>query len=496
MTCYAEQSNNPQVLLSLLEERDHEIVRLQNILHKLQKEQFGSKSEKIAFVPEAQLALPVFEQEVPAPEAQAEKKIEVPAHQRRKRRPRDISDLPRNRIPCLPESTVCRCCGKELTCIGEDISHELERQPAKLFVNEYVRPRYACSQCKDVVVQAPLPPEAKPLGRCNVGAGLLSYIIVSKYVDHLPLHRQEQIFSRQGVELPRKLMCSWVGGVVDEYLAPLWSLHQQEVFAEQYLQADETTLKVQDPEKQGVCHTGYLWGACSPLKKLVVFEYAESRAGAVAKDIFEDFTGALQTDAYAGYNPVLLPEKVMRIACLAHVRRKFIEVQKVSPKETAAVLSMIAELYHLETQWCGLSPPERKSKRDKESRERLLKLEKYLSDLAERTLPKAPLMEAIQYTLKQWDAIMRILDDGLYHLDNNCIEREMRPIAIGRKNYLFAGSHEGARWAAVIYSFFATARLHKVNPYNWLQDVLRRMRSLDSNRYCELLPQHWIKIKA
>lgn len=489
-TRYDEHRENPQALLSMLVERDEEVLRLQTILYNLQKEKFGSKSEKIALVSEGQLALSVFEQEVAAPEVEAEK-IQVPAHERKKRRPRDLKDLLRVRIPCEPESTLCGCCGGEMSCIGEDVSQELEHQPAKVFINEYVRPRYACSHCKDAVIQAPLPAEAKPLGRSNAGAGLLSHMTVSKYVDGIPLHRQEQILLRQGVELPRKLMCNWIGGVVDEYLAPLWSLHQQEVFAERYLQGDETELKVQDPEKQGVCHKGYLWGACSPIKKLVIFEYAQSRAGSVAKDIFENFVGRLQTDAYAGYNPVLLPEKVERIACLAHVRRKFIELQKVSPKETTAVLTLIAQLYHLENQWRMLSPPERKEKRDKKSRELLVKLERYLRDLAERTLPKAPLMKAIQYTLSQWDAVMRILDDGLYHLDNNCIEREMRPIAIGRKNYLFAGSHEGAKRAAIIYSFFATARLHKVNPYEWLRDVLRRMRSLDTAEYPLLLPQRW-----
>lgn len=380
--------------------------------------------------------------------------------------------------------------------MNSDISRELEWQTAKLWVNEYELKRYGCNHCKGKVVQGKLPCEAKPLERSLPGAGLLSHIIVSKYVDHLPLHRQEQIFARQGIELPRNLMCGWIGGVVDTYLAPLWGLLQTEAFAESYLQGDETGIKVQDSDKEGVCHNGYLWGACSPVKKLVVFEYAESRAGAVAKDIFENFKGRLQTDAYAGYNPVLLPEKVERIACLAHVRRKFIDIEKVSPKETTVVLKLIADLYHLETQWYGLSPPERKAKREIHSRELLLKLEKYLRDLAERTLPKAPLMEAIGYTLSQWDAIMRILDDGLYHLDNNCIEREMRPIALGRKNYLFAGSHEGARRAAIIYSFFATARLHKVNPYKWLHDVLRRMRSLDQSRLFELLPQHWKKFNA
>jgi len=263
------------------------------------------------------------------------------------------------------------------------------------------------------------------------------------------------------------------------------------MFKESYLQGDETTIKVQDGSTAKGCHRGYLWGTYSPEKKLVLFEYAESRAGSVARDIYKDFTGALQTDAYAGYNPVLLPDKVTRIACLAHVRRRFIECEKICSKEATTVLQMIAELYRLENRWKTLDPPEKQKQREIHSKPVFLKLEAYLRALRERTLPRAPLMEAINYALNQWSAIMRILDDGRYHLDNNPIEREMRPIASGRKNYLFAGSHDGARRAAVIYSLLGTARLHKVNPYEWLKFIFQNMRSHPVNRVHELLPHNW-----
>ena len=488
---YQEYVDKPDALIGFLLQKDHEIANLQRLLHNLQKAQFGRKSEKLLVISENQLPL-IKPEDIDPPLVTEPAKVAVPAHTRSARVKRDLSKLPHNVIELKPESTLCPCCGNELKKIGEDdVSLELEHQPAKLFVNKYVRPRYACSSCKKGVAQAALPDTAKPLYRSIAGAGLLSQVIVAKYVDHLPLYRQEQMFSRLGFEIPRKSLCDWIGGVVDEYLYPLWKLLKKELIETTYLLGDETTIKVQDGVVEGKCHLGYLWGMVSPEKNLALFEYAESRAGAAAKGIFFGFRGTLQTDAYAGYNPVLLPEEVIRIACLAHVRRKFIEAEKSCSKEANAILQIIAELYRLENNWKGLSPPERKLQREKKSKPVLKKLVEYLRALQLRTLPRAPLMEALKYTLNQWTEIERIFESGLFHLDNNMIEQEMRPIAIGRKNYLFAGSHEGARRAAIIYSLFATARLNKVNPQLWLNDVLKTMRAHPVSRVYELLPHNW-----
>ena len=489
-TSYHKQTK--AALITNLIEKDLEIQKLHNILSKLSKQQFGKKSEKLSTVNTELPILPGFVQPVPAPQIEEQKPIEVPAHTRAARKPRDLSELPRNRIICEPESKLCLCCNKELSCIGEDSSQELEHQPAKMFINVYVRPKYACNHCKEAgVLQAELPATAKPLERSIAGAGLLSQVVVSKYVDHIPLHRQEQIFERKGIPLARNLLSDWVAGVTEQYLERLWEVLKAEVLKEPYLQADETTLKVQDGEVQGKCHTGYLWGASAPVRKLLFFEYADSRAGAVPREIFKDFYGTLQTDLYAGYNTVLLPDKVQRIACLAHVRRKFIEAGKSCSKEANVVLSLIAEAYKLDNQYRSLSPQERQAKRQLHVKPIFEKLEKYLRELSEKTLPKAPLMEAISYALKQWVEILRILDDGNFQLDNNIIENKMRPIALGRKNYLFAGSHEGAKRAAIIYSLFGTAKMHNVNPYEWLKDILQRMRNHPVNRIHLLLPHNW-----
>lgn len=488
---YEKLKDHPDVLIGILNEKDRHIQILETYLINLKRGVFfGSKSEKLTDTSESQLPLlPVEEVQAPVTKAAAP----VKAHTRAARVKRDLSKLPHFRVEHPIPTPQCTCCGKDMGKIGEDIVTELESQPARLFVNEHVHPRFACSTCKDGVVQPPLPCSVKPLSRCIVGPGLLSQIHVSKYVDHLPLHRQEQVSARQGFEIPRRNMCDWIKLARETYLQRLWNAHKQEMFNESYLQGDETTIKVQDGTTKGECHRGYLWGTYSPERKLVLFEYAESRAGAVAKDIYKDFKGTLQTDAYAGYNPIVLPDKVVRIACLAHVRRKFIECEKICSKEATAVLQMIGELYRLENKWKALDPPERLKQREEFSKPVLLKLETYLRALRERTLPRAPLMEAINYTLNQWDSIEGIFGDGRYHLDNNPIEREMRPIALGRKNYLFAGSHDGAQTAAIIYSLLGTARLHKVNPYEWLKHVFEVMRDYPANRVHELLPQNWGK---
>ena len=499
-TPYQEYVEQPAALINFLIEKDQtilqqhqEIAKLQRHICNMNKARFGAKSEKLEYVTAEQLQLLASKEVVP-PEV-TPPITKVPAYTRSARVKRDLTKLPHNRIEHPPESTTCSCCGSELVRIGEDISTVLEYKPAQLYVDEHVRGRYACTKCKDGVSQPPLP-AVKPLYRSIAGVGLLTHVLIAKYVDHLPLHRQEQIFARQGFQIPRRNLCDWVGGVVDQYLERLWLAMKKEMLKLNYLQGDETTLKVQDGETPGKCHLGYLWGMVSPERKLVLFEYAPGRAGEVAREIFEGLVGVLQTDAYAGYNAVALPHKVVRVACLAHVRRKFIEAEKSCSKESTTILSLIAELYRLDKQTAGLDPPEKLAERAKHSKPVLKKLELYLRQLKDRTLPKAPLMEAINYTLNQWAEIERTFDDGRFHLDNNMIEREMRPIAVGRKNYLFAGSHDGAKRAAIIYSLFATARLHKVNPQEWLRDVLTRMLDSKVSDVTQFLPHNWIKART
>jgi len=340
---YNSLKDNPDALITIILDQDKQIALLERYLYNAQKGMFfGSKRETLKSLSDNR-QLPIYEGifDTPTPQKEVPPKKEIKAHTRAQRTKRDLSSLPHVRIEYEPVTTTCLCCNSELARIGEDESTELESQPARLFVNVHVRPRYACSKCKDTVVQALLPESVKPLSKSIVGANLLAQVIVSKFVDHIPLHRQERIFGRQGFAIPRKNLCDWVGLAEDSYLYRLYLALKGELFKESYLQGDETKLKVQDGAVKGSCHNGFLWGAHSPERKIVLFQYDQSRAGSVAEDIYKDFKGTLQADAYAGYNKIILPsEGVTRIACLAHVRRRFVDCEKACSQEASKVLEL------------------------------------------------------------------------------------------------------------------------------------------------------------
>lgn len=480
--------NNPEALLSKLMEYEHEIEKLQNIIQSANKKLYGSKSERLS---SEQIRF-TFEDAAEPAQQGLEKEVVVERHTRTVKRGRKPlpGDLPREEIVYEPEDSHCPCCKHELVVIGEERSEELEKIPAQLKVIEHIRIKKACPACKGAgVLVPPLPPTAFPLERARPGAGLLADIIVSKYVDHQPLNRQEDIYRRRGIELPRQRMCDWIGKVT-ELLLPLYSALRAEIMTHPYLQADETTIKVQDGAREGKCHTGYLWGAHAP-PNLVWFHYAPSRAGEVPKEIFKDYRGTVQTDAYAGYNPVFLPNTCQRIACLVHVRRKFVEVQKTAGKECTKILKLIAEIYRAESQ--AKMDGTLKEVRSGRTKQRIEQLFTDLHFTYGRILPSSPLAGAIRYAIEQEAEIRRITESENFHLDNNSIERQMKQIAIGRKNYLFAGSHDGARRAAVLYSLLNTAKLNKVNPWEWLRDILVRISSDRTATAADLLPHRWRK---
>lgn len=472
-------------------EQQAENEKLTNAIRNANKKLFGTKSEKLITEDQQQLKLS-FEKDPEQLPIITEKEIIVEKYTRtisKGRKPLP-DNLPREEIIYEPEETHCGCCKGELVKIGEVRTEELEKIPAQLKVIEHVRIKKACPHCKEAGVLIPtLPPSVLPLERARPGAGLLADIIVSKYVDHIPLHRQEQMFLRHGIELSRKRMCDWVGKVA-ELLSPVYEQLHKEVLLSSYVQADETRIKVQDSEKEGQCHIGYLWGVHAPPLNMVWFVYNPSRSGEVPKKIFNGYQGEIQTDAYAGYNPVFLPEGCKRIACLAHIRRKFIELESIAGKERNKVLNIISEIYRIERK--AKIPEERFSLRQGKTKKLFEELFNFLSLTAERTLPKSALMPALNYALWQKEEVFRILDNGYSELDNNGIERLIRPIAIGRKNYLFAGSHQGAQSAAVFYSLFGTCRINKVNPWAWLKDVLEKI-AVPGIKLQQLMPHRWNK---
>lgn len=473
---------------SIISDQQHEIAKLQNIITNANRRKYGKKSEKLVLEQEE-----LFAFDTPAEEPESSS-VAVKPHKRTIKRGRKPlpEDLERERIEYEPEAKECEHCGRELVRIGEEVTKELDYIPAKYLVREHVKIKCACPHCKQGVLSGVLPPSVQPLERSRPGAGLLTQITISKYVDHQPLFRQEQIFARDGIILSRRRMCDWIERTV-ELLNPLWKALKVEVLSHPYVQADETSIKVRDLEllkEEHKLFTGYFWAVHAP-PNLAFFEYHDTRASDAAKEVLKSFKGVVQTDAYAGYNEVVLPDAVQRLACMAHIRRKFIDGRNFAPAEADQIIKQIAVLYKLEKQWKKLEAKNRQAKRAKIAKPLFEKLYETISAISARLLPKHGLQDALKYALKQQSQMELYLSDGSFHIDNNPIERQIRPIALGRKNYLFAGSHDGARRAAVLYSLLATCKLNGVNPRIWLTDVLKRLPAYPINQVAELLPHRW-----
>lgn len=468
-------------------EKDVLIASLQHQLLMAQKNLFGQKSERIVDSRQSELFT------IAAPEIPPYEKapIEVSSHVRRRGRQSLSDSLPRERIEYYPETTTCGCCGKDLSRIGEEVTEEIERIPARIIVREHVKVKLACPSCRNGVKTGTIPDGVIAIEGMRPGLSLLVYLMISKYVDHLPLYRLEGMFRREGIEIARQRMSDWLAAVVPRYFTALYQCLQKEVLSEGYVKADETGIEVQDPEVKGRLFQGYFWTVLSPAQKLAFFRYFPTRAGAAAKELLSGFTGLLQTDAYAGYDAVALPGSVSRVACMAHIRRKFHEARHSAKDECEYILSEIGELYRVEEAAKKLSHEERLALRQEKSAERFEKLHEYLLKLQASTLPESPLRKALNYALSEWEPMSRYLIDGRIDIDNNSIERQIRPVAIGRKNYLFAGSHEGAARAAILYSLIACCRLNNVNPQAWFTDVMRRMHTHKITEVRELLPDRW-----
>lgn len=484
--------SDPEAATNLLLEKDREILKLQQHLINATKTRFGAKSEKLSVVTEQPVLFPVDELIEPA-EQEELPTVTVPEHKRTKKRVRrEIPEgTPVNRIEHPPTVTECSCCSSELVKIRDEETKVLNYIPASFELEIHVRPVMGCNRCKESApVATKLPVGIQLIERSPVGVGLLSYILISKYQDHLPLHRLEGMFARLGFEIPRQRMCDWLRNL-SEIVHPLYRALKAELIREYYLQADETTLKIQDGLVAGKCHTGYLWGILAPPPlNLIYFHYADTRSGDVPKTLLDLFKGVLQTDLYAGYNQVYVPEHAVRAGCWAHVRRKFIDIQKLAPKaDVNKILELIAELYRAESK--EQKPEVVAAARIKRSKPVLDKIHLHLCTWSARTLPSSEVQTAIKYALSQWEALSLFIYNPAIRLDNNLIENQMRPIAIGRKNWLFAGSHEGAMRAAMFYSLINSCRLNKVNTWKYFNDVLPKIQVTSNDQMHLLLPNAW-----
>ena len=481
-----------RTLSSKVEHYEREIPLLYEQLRLFRAKLYGRKSEK-RIVDDAQETLPLFDLPEPGSdeevkeeaEEEAEEEVQVAAHTRKKGGRRPLPEhLPRIEQVHDIEDKVCSC-GCELKKIGEDVSEQLDIVPAKVRVIRHIRPKYVCPSCEGLEDEgptiriAPVPPQVVP--KSSVSAGLLAYLLTSKFVDHTPFYRQEKQLLRLGVKVSRTSMSRWAMRAA-EVCQPVMNLMEEEVLAGRYVQIDETTVQVLKEPGREAGTKSYMWlfRRGDPGRRVLVYQYHPTRSGEVAREFLGDFKGTVQTDGYAGYDFLDHQEAVRHIGCWAHVRRKFVEVVNGVGKQRKRrggaadkALGYIRKLYALEkaARTGGYSPEEVYDLRQRKARPMLAEFEKWLRRKREQTPPKGLLGKAVGYALKQWSRLTGYLEDPTLLIDNNLAENGIRPFVVGRKNWLFAGTPEGARASALLYSLIETAKANDVEPYAYLRHL-------------------------
>ena len=373
--------------------------------------------------------------------------------------------------------------------IGTLVTEVLEYRAGELYVKRYERPKYALPEGEGVIV-ASLP--SRPIEKGIAGASLLTHILVSKFVDHLPLDRQIKMLRRNGIILPDATAGGWIPGACS-LIQPLYKLLGQSVVGCSYVQIDETPIGVLDKKTKGKTHRGYHWVIHAPPLRAVYVSYHPGRDQDWPKGLLQGFEGHVQSDAYVAYNQFEKNPLIILHGCWAHVRRKFFEAQGNDRERSEWMLQHIQWLYTIEdfARINKYDPAQRQRLRQEKAPAVLETIHNWLLAEQGKTLPSSLIGKAIAYALNNWSRLANYIQDGRVEIDNNLVENAIRPIALGRKNYLFAGSHDSARNAAMIYSFFATCAKHDINPNDWLTDILERLPDHPVNRLAELLPQNW-----
>ncbi len=487
----AEQRNNHLEL---------QVLQLKQQLQQLTKMIYGSKHER--FIPSLlnspQLALGIQEEPIASCSVVSAKKISyiksnVTIEQKPLQHPGRMKlpeSLRREEIIIEPGEDITGC--KKM---GEEITEVLEYQPGELFVKKYIRNKYA-KQNNEGVLIGELP--SRPIEKAMAGAGLLAQIIIDKYADHLPLYRQMQRFERSGIKLSYSTLTDWVSGIC-KLITPLFDALKAEVLQSDYLHADETPIKVMDKDKKGETHRGYYWVYQNSIGKIVFFDYQEGRGRDGPIEILQNFCGYLQTDGYSVYDifdkpacPAGRQNEITLIHCMAHARRMFNEALQNDESRAGYAMKEIQKLYAIERN-CkeqNLSVDEIKTVRQQQSVPILTSLGEWMKEQYIQVTPKSTIGKALGYSIERWKRLSLYTENGMLNIDNNPVENSIRPLALGRKNYLFAGSHEAARRSGMLYSLLGTCRMNGIEPYTWLKNVLEKIPLHPINKIKDLLPHH------
>jgi transposase len=490
-------------LLTTLHEERHEREAMRTRLQLLLQRLYGPRSER--FDPSQPLLFPDMTQPAepaPAPVEEPQPTAKKRAGHGRKRPPKDLPHQEEHHR--VPEAELpCPTCGTARQEIGTETTTQLDYKPASLFVVEHIEHKYACPCCgkqgQPQIVAGAKP--AQPLGKGSPGAGLLAYLIVSKYADHLPLHRLERILGRQGLDLSRSTTCDWMAGCARR-LSPLYDLMKGELLRSGWLHTDDTSVKLLGAAP-GATDLAHLWVYMGdPHYPYNVFDFTPNRKRDGPQQFLKGFAGYLQADAFSGYDRLYLPEpatgqpRIIEAACNAHARRKFYEARASDAVGSHQALAYYGRLYEIERQAKDVSEEVRLQMRQDLAVPILDEMHAWLLTQKQEALPKSKLGEAVTYALNQWEALCRYTTAGFLAIDNNCAEREMKRIAIGRKNWLFVGSSAGGTTAAILFTFTSTCHRLGVEPWAYLKDVLTRLPTTPKENLPNLLPDRWQAAQA
>jgi len=487
------ENMNKQELLQEVKSLNSKVQHMQFQIDQFKRLMFGAKRERyVKEADENQLTLPF---EVEEQEEVKEEKTENITYSRKKQKRGNHhgrlpfpEHLPVEEIVIEPQEDT-----SDMKCVGKEITEQLELIPAKLFIKRYIRPKYIkevdSELEKNEGVIANLP--SFPIEKGIAGAGLLAQIIIDKFIDHLPIYRQIERFKREKIKISSSTINGWQEAVCN-LLQPLYEALKHRVLSQGYLQVDETPIKVLSKNKSSNIFRGYHWVYYSPLEKVTLFDFREGRSAKGPSILLKDFEGYLQTDGYKVYDRFGEKDSITLLNCMAHARRGFEKALDYDKPKAEYAMGMFQKLYDVErkARELNMTAEQRHELRLEKSLPVLNELGKWIADTYKTVLPKPPLGRAIAYCIPRWDNLMNYLIDGSLEIDNNLAENAIRPIALGRKNYLFAGSSRGAERAAMFYSFFGTCQKNNVNPYQWLKKVLEIIPDYKANKLHELLPQN------
>ena len=502
---YDTLPDSKQELAEIIFANVKEIERLNEEIQLLRQAIFAPKSEKKPFPKSKSEQLFLFDMpENPPPSADEDEEIEVvviPEHTRKKQGRKPLpANLPRIDVfHDIPEEDKICACGCELSRTGEDISEKLDIVPAKIRVIRHIRPKYACKNCEGVeddgptVKIAPPPPQITPKGLPT--AGLLAYILIGKFCDALPFYRQEKQFIRLGIDISRQNMCNWAMKVADK-CQDILKLLLNDIRGGPKLNIDETPLQVLNEPGRSATQKSYMWvfSGGAPDKPIVVYKYSPTRSGDTAKLFLNNYQGVVQTDSFSGYDFLDRWPGILHVACWAHARRKFMDVKKAAGRKKSGsadqALAMIRPLYALEKQarLNGFTANEIYEMRQEQAKPILAKFKRWLDKKKEQVPPKSFIGKAVNYSLNQWHRLENYIKDGNAGIDNNVAENAIRPFVIGRKNWLFSDTSEGADASALLFSLIETAKANKLEPYNYLRFLFEKLPTTASECLPELLP--------